>query len=304
MAETYGPLVRLWGVHPSQLPPASARGDDLKSFLAALLGEALPFLDFQNPRRANPWRHKSTRSFSNSAAPVMVFQRTVAGADLAEHSPPGKAAARDEFWALRMSRHADGAADGTASWGEFVRCFKEEHAAAEMAFTPSVVGTALEREWDCKGVEIEVEAGEGEGGGGGIWRDWTLKRESSTHRLGGPLRKRVFPVVQATAAREGRREIVIVQVAVRRGDDDDSTDGNKEEAGTVRGAYSSVEIIRETDDGMVEWIMGTASDAAGWVPQRVQNLAVPGQIAKDVDMFMRWVAEERKKREAGMLKGV
>ncbi|POR36430.1 Uncharacterized protein TPAR_03377, partial [Tolypocladium paradoxum] len=41
--------------------------------------------------------------------------------------------------------------------------------------------------------------------------------------------------------------------------------------------------------------MGTASDARGVLPAWVQRMAVPGQIAKDVDMFLGWIAEERKK---------
>ncbi|EQK98773.1 hypothetical protein OCS_05509 [Ophiocordyceps sinensis CO18] len=47
--------------------------------------------------------------------------------------------------------------------------------------------------------------------------------------------------------------------------------------------------------GGVEWTMATASDAGGVVPAWVQRLAVPAQIAKDVDMFLGWIADERDK---------
>jgi hypothetical protein len=200
---------------------------------------------------------------------------------------------RDEFWALRQSVHENSAVKGSASWAEFVRCFKEEHAVAEVAFTPGILGTTLNHEWDCTDVEIEA--------GGAQWTDLTLKREESTHQLPGPLKKRLFPVVQVTAAtlREGqRREVIVVQILARPGDDE------KVAEGVVRAAYSSVEVVRETAEGKVEWIMGTASDAGGILPMWMQKTAVPGQIAKDVDMFMKWVGEERKKENSEILKGL
>lgn len=47
-------------------------------------------------------------------------------------------------------------------------------------------------------------------------------------------------------------------------------------------AYVSVERIRFLpSNGEIEWIMATASDAGGVLPQFIQNLAVPGAIAKD-----------------------
>ena len=41
--------------------------------------------------------------------------------------------------------------------------------------------------------------------------------------------------------------------------------------------------------------MTTASDARGVLPKFVQALAVPGQIAKDVALFLSWIARERGK---------
>ena len=44
--------------------------------------------------------------------------------------------------------------------------------------------------------------------------------------------------------------------------------------------------------------MATASDAGGVLPQWLQNLAVPGKIAHDVDMFLAWIPSQRAKAES------
>lgn len=297
MGETYGPLVRLWGVQPSQLPPAGARQEDLKPLLTSILQEALPFIaslppplspslqPMESAQPASPWHLKDVKNYPNTISPVHVFTRAVLASDLEavvkEHNPSGvdSSIVSEETWALRRSIHEDNAAKGTACWGEFVKNIKEEHALAEKEYTPSVLGTKVDQEWDCTGIEIDFE--------GDTWADWTLKRESSTHKL--PLLKnRLFPVFQATASVKGRREFLVVQIATRQ------EEGEEIESGMVRAAYTSIERVREVEKGL-EWVMGTASDAKGIVPAWVQKLAVPGQIAKDVDLFMGWLGEQREK---------
>ena len=66
---------------------------------------------------------------------------------------------------------------------------------------------------------------------------------------------------------------------------------------TVEAAYVSVERIRKLG-GDIEWIMAAASDARGVLPRVVQNMAVPGQIAKDVPKFLAWIAREREQQQA------
>ncbi|KAH8737066.1 hypothetical protein BGZ61DRAFT_437586 [Ilyonectria robusta] len=306
MGEEYGPLVRLWGIHPSQLPLAGAKGDDLRPLLTSILKEALPFINLaQEPSSSgtSAWKPKSTKNFPHSTAIVKLYERTVATEHLRavveEHHPLGVDARniKPETWALRQSVHDDTATGGTASWAEFVRCFKERHAEAEVAFTPNIASTERRREWDCAGVEVEIEAG------GAAWVDWTLRSEESVHQLPAPLHRRVFPVVQATAAVRGRREFLVVQIAAQAGDDQTEA-GAAGHQNTVRAAYTSVEVVRETADGKIEWIMGTASNAGGVLPAWMQRMAVPGQIAKDVDMFMQWVATEREKKGSEILKGL
>jgi len=81
---------------------------------------------------------------------------------------------------------------------------------------------------------------------------------------------------------------------------------------TVIASYASIERIRKipspvtttpsegntttstaADHQKIEWLMALTSNAGGMLPQWVQNLAVPGQIAKDVPLFLGWIAKER-----------
>ncbi|KAH7163203.1 hypothetical protein B0J13DRAFT_538063 [Dactylonectria estremocensis] len=306
MSEEYGPLVRLWGIHPSQLPVSGAKGDGLKPLLTSILKEALPFISnvqAQSSDALPPWKPKSTKSFPHSTSPVQLYERTVPAEHLRAvfeaHHPPGVDAnlIRSETWALRQSVHDDAATRGTACWTEFVRCFKERHAEAEVTFTPNIISTTRRHEWDCAGVEVEMEAG------GTTWVDWTLRGEESLHELPKPLRRRVFPVVQATAAVRGRREFLVVQIAAQAGDEYTKS-GNAGDAEALRASYTSIELVRETASGKIEWIMGTASNAGGVLPVWIQRMSVPGQIAKDVDMFLYWIGTEREKKDSKILGGI
>lgn len=321
MTDKYGPLVRLWGFDKSQLPEEGATGEDLKPLLTSLLLEALPFIAGvpagQTASPGSDWKPRGIKTYPHSTAPVDIYERVVAAQDLqdvagsndrrlpqlgGQGAGAGVGKVPAEHWFMRRSTHEDEAADGTASWAEWVRSFKDEHAEAEKRFTPTVVGTEVLREWDCAGVEVEVDAGvEAQPDGqqsssSSSWSDWTLKLEQSTHKMPAPLKPRLFPVLQATASRAGgRREFLVVQVAYR--DLDLEARGAKEH---VRASYTSVERLREVDGGRsVEWVMATASDAKGLLPAWVQRPAMPGAVAKDVDMFLEWAAKQRQEAIRG-----
>ncbi|KAF3076361.1 hypothetical protein CFAM422_001255 [Trichoderma lentiforme] len=300
MAHQYGPYVRLWGIRPSQLPSENASAQDLTPLLQSILNEAVAFVDTVPPQpssssssassgRSNqgtgdgPWKAKGCRAFHHSAAPVHMFERVVSAEEL-------KAIAKDqnlpqatngskfkpETWSLRRSVHEGAKKAGTADWEEWLRCFKEGHADAEMKFTPTVMSHTLKKQWDCTGAEVTL--------GGDVYENITLKLEESVHKMPAPLNNRAFPVLQVTAAVRGRREFIVVQIAAV------PETLSSEEArsdGALRGTYTSVERFREVDEqGNVEWLMGTVSDARGVLPAWIQKMAVPGQIAKDVDMFL------------------
>lgn len=298
MAVGYGPRVHVWGIDPSQLPAESATAAQLSPFLESIFSEAIPFIedvpaesDSAETSSASSWQPKKTYHFDSSEAPVYLFEHKLNAEglratakehrDILPQVEPHKVS--DETWFLRRSTHRDAAERKTASYAEFREHFKEHHAESELAFTDTVVKTTPRREWDCAGVELQI--------GNETWVDWTLKLEESVHKLPFPLKKRVFPVLQATAAVKGhKREFMLVQIAFAGGPAEEN------ERGTVTAAYTSVERVREVGDGgQVEWVMGTASDAKGILPEFVQVLAVPDAVAKDVNIFMAWIADQRKK---------
>ncbi|EFZ00273.1 DUF3074 domain protein [Metarhizium robertsii] len=281
-------LIRLWGVEPSQLPSSASPPSDLLPLLTATWTEAVYFISkvhLESKTKTSPWHPIGVKRFPNSNAPVHLYQRVVSTPELVrvcEEHKINNTEERDlqpEVWALRRSVHQNTAATGTANWSEWVRCFKDNHAKAEKDFTPTVLNTCLMKKWKCKDIKIQLA--------GRTWVDWSMKWEESVHKLPFPLSKRVFPVLQVTAMTHNKQEFMVVQIAVK---DHDATPRN----GAVLGAYTSVERFRQTDGG-VEWIMGTVSDARGLLPRWIQKRAVPAQIAKDVDMFLGWIAEERKR---------
>ncbi|PFH59284.1 hypothetical protein XA68_12576 [Ophiocordyceps unilateralis] len=295
------PLVRLRGIDVStQVPPASATAQELRPLLGRILEEGLALLNSmpsgcqgeeeEGGEEGSKWKSKGIKTFAHSVSPVQLFERTM--------TDEGKGGRSGETWAMRRSVHQDKAASGTASWTEWERFIKREHAESEKAFTPTVLSTHLRRSWDCAADVQDMTMGEDDS----PWTDWTLKLQESVHKLPPPLQRRVFPVLQMTASARHRRDFIVVQIAVRNHDDDDDKD-NKDKAGAaagagvVSGAYTSVERVRDavSPDQGVEWLMATTSDARGLVPAWLQRLAVPGQIAKDVDLFLAWLVEEREK---------
>lgn len=267
-------LLRLQGIKTTDLPAPSAPADDLKPLAARLLAEALPLLD-----AAAAGRSRGLKTLAGSDARVQLSEVRVG----------------DDTWACRRSVHVDAARGGTASWAEFVRYLRDEHAAAEEAFTPTVLG----------------HRGAGCWGGGSVvvdgWDGVEVGVVEMKHKVPPPLRPRVFPVLQVIASAEGREdEFVVVSVTVadwgrRAGGEWGGMAGLSEDKGVVVGAYASVERARRVpagEDGAreIEWVMATASDAKGILPMWVQTRAVPGQIAKDVSLFLGWADGERRKR--------
>jgi len=307
-----GPWVRLEGISISQLPPGgkgvqptnpvsstekfsdgsgSTAAPDLKTFITNVLKESIPFIDDVAPKSggASTWKTKgSPKKYASSEAPVHLYERTVAGKDLDKVEGMSKFSAdrKDETWFCRRSCHRNKAEKGTASWEEFTRCFKEHHAESEDAFTPTVIGAREAMKWDASGIEVEVH--------GGRWINITVAVEEMKHKIDPkPLKNRTFPVVQVAAALAGTEEFLVVSIPL--------TDFNKSpyaefarDKSLVVAAYASIERVRVLpSNGDVEWIMATASNAGGVLPQWMQNLAVPGAVAKDVEMFLAWIPSQR-----------
>lgn len=290
-------MVRLWGVDSSQLPERSATSEELTPLLMSILLEAAPFIsdvpsDKQSPFDST-WKTKGRRQFPHSESIVYLYERTVPAEALQAVEQESQllhlknVKVQPETWYLRRSVHENAAKEGTASWDEWVRSFKEEHAQTEKQFTPTVLDTKVHQEWDCSGVEVELD--------GETWGQWTLKVEESTHKMPIPLKNRVFPVLQATTAAQSGKEFMVIQMAAK------GLDNVGQGQSVVEGQYTSIERLKQTQEG-IEWIMGTTSDAKGILPPWVQRMATPGMVAKDVEMFLSWIAKHRKRDKNGTMK--
>ncbi|KAI5920036.1 hypothetical protein F4810DRAFT_684476 [Camillea tinctor] len=304
-----GPLVRLWGIRSQDLPPQTATADELTPFFTAILEEAIPFIDSAAPKSPSPtnnnnklWKSKGSKSHPDSDARVEISERVVPARDLeavaaGDEKKSKEAKARPETWCCRRSVHADAARRGTASWDEFERCFRDEHAQSESRFTPSVAAAREAARWrGCEGVVAEPATqqieGEGEGQASQAWTHFGLALVEMRHKIGRPLLKdRTFPVLQMTCSLEGAREFLVVSIPVP------DFDAAREKGARVA-LYVAVERVRAVPGTRdIEWLMATASDAGGALPMWVQTLAAPGVIWKDVPLFLGWIAKERGERE-------
>jgi Protein of unknown function (DUF3074) len=306
MSSVFGPLVRLEGISINQLPPgavtaatSSKSGSaalDLKTFIKNAITEAVPFIDGVAPKSGGEttWRRKgSARRYAASDAAVYSYERIVPGKEL--DKIPGmnqfSADRRDETWFCRRSCHRNAAEKGTGSWEEFVYHFKDHKYESEAAFTSAIIGAREAITWDTKGLSIEAH--------GGRWVDIIMKVVEMKHKIDPkPLRNRIFPVLQLAASLAGAQELIVVSIPIPDIDKSPHAEYAKEK-NQVIAAYSAVERMRVLpDSGEIEWIMATASNAGGILPQWLQNLAVPGQIAHDVGMFLVWIPSQRKSNGA------
>jgi Protein of unknown function (DUF3074) len=298
MSTPLGPLVRLEGITIQQLPseskPAEAdsTAPDLKTFITDVINEAVPFIDGVAPKSGGQatWKKKgSGRRYSSSEALVYSYERTVPGKELDKISGMNQFSAdrKDETWFCRRSCHRNAAEKGTASWEEFVHSFKEHHHESEDAFTPSVIGAREAMAWDTVGIEVEAQ--------GGRWVSISLKVVEMKHKIDPkPLKNRTFPVLQLSISLADTQEFIVVSIPITDFDKSPQAEYARDKS-LVVAAYTSIERIRILpNSGEIEWIMATASDAGGVLPQWLQNLAVPGKVAHDVDMFLAWIPSQRK----------
>lgn len=253
-------------------PPPSA--PSATSLLTSLLNEALSLLSSAAPRGGHrpSWKQQpKPRSYPNSAAPVHLSS--------APHN--------GSTWFCRRSTHRDAAERGTASWSEFEAAFKIDHTSNEHSFTPSLATFAKIVFWK-EGVEdVSLEVPHER------WKGVSLELLEIVHHLPRPFRQRSFTVLQGIAERvdvdRDGGEFVVVTVPV------DAKWGiwPKE----VPAKYAAVERLQRVG-GNVEWVMATASRAGGVLPGWVQDMSVPRVVAKDVDFYLEWEAEQRVKRAA------
>lgn len=313
MNSPLGPFVRLEGISINQLPPdgkgetsgsrtassgksndelPSAASSEMRAFLKGVIAEAAPFIDAAAPKLGSPptWKTRGSKRFTSPNVLVELFELRVSGKELdkVRRTSQIRADCKDETWFCRRSRHRNAAEEGTASWDEFVHSFKEFHHQSEHAFTPSVIGAREAIVWNTPDIEIET--------GGDHWVNIGLAVVEMKLKIDPkPLKNRTFPVVQISAALTGAQEFLVVSIPLTDFDKSPYAEYARDKS-LVVAAYVSIERIRILPtSGEIEWIMATASDAGGVLPQWMQNLVVPGKIADDVDLFLRWIQSQRKK---------
>lgn len=269
------------------------------------------------------WKSKGIKRLSASDAPVTLTERVIHNTTTTTNSTSS------DIWACRHSIHTDAARKGTASWEEFVHWVRDEHAASEEAFTPAVLGHRVVAQWEGEGVKGvgDIQVG-GAGEEESTWHGFRILLVEMKHKLPPPLQPRVFPVLQVIASSSGgggavqegegegegrEQDEAFLVISIPIADWPPQANASKSadwattasssgcfaaDKGVVVGRYVSVEkVVRrvknqgaeEQGGKTIEWTMATASDARGVLPLWVQTKAVPGQIAKDVGMFLGWV---------------
>ncbi|KAK5952752.1 hypothetical protein OHC33_006345 [Knufia fluminis] len=223
----------------------------------------------------------------------------------------------DEHWYARRSYHhnhpSKSNAPGTASFEEFVYGLRDHHSRHEYDFTPTIYDARLICEWN---EELAQQLSESNS----RYTHTTMSIYEMCHKLPTPLNPRCFPVLVATAS-VSPDEFIAVTVPVditRCPSAFYSTGRNRSEGLDAQmrkpvtvGSYCAVErVVKYTkstthtdkegrvhshEEGgggggeEIEWIMATASHAGGNVPVALQRMGIPGGIAKDVGLFLKWI---------------
>ena len=122
------------------------------------------------------------------------------------------------------------------------------------------------------------------------------------HELPGPLTKRLFTTL-VVRAKLRVQSLIVAQIPVdisnvsqalyANGRHRQDGDSEKKRDKVTNGIYTSVERVKDQDDGQIMWEMAVASDAGGFLPMPVQKFSIPGAVAKDVGLVMDYLAKRR-----------
>ncbi|TKA78947.1 hypothetical protein B0A49_02088 [Cryomyces minteri] len=296
--------------HPLLSPYQTATSPDLSTFMTSILSDATTFMDTTLPSTFRPGAVKSSLP---SAARVQLLSREISAGE-------GKA----EAWFARRSTHTPQPSSGNASFAEFEAGLLDEHSLHESEYTPGVFDAWKVLDWGAEIAALSRAGGEGEVGRVGEYKAVVMSVHEMCHHIPFPLLNRVFPVLILSARTPSTGPLnatsssfIIVQIPValpsslasalyssgRHRQEGDETRKRKR---VVRGEYVSIERVKmvgsQIGDGVdgdmdkVVWEMATASDAKGWLPVALQKLGVPGAVVKDVGFFLKWTAEERRRK--------
>lgn len=339
MSATKSPMIRLSPIpfeelpaHPSFPDGSSNTRPDLLRFARALLDQGR---SLAQPTQFNAtFRPHSRKSSPPSPGAVEILSTTVSAADMGGlpwssssdeilRSKPARI--EDEHWFARRSYHraqpskgddskAAAAAEGTASWQEFVYGLRDQHSEHECQFTPSLYDARLVCDWT---EQVHDRLLPCSGTGGPEYTHATMAVYEICHRLPALVGPRCFPVLVVTASCSAADFVAVtVPVDVARFAGAFYSNGRNRAEGADRqmkkavtlGEYCAVERVsrcagqttREQGEASthvrrgqgadeIEWVMATASHARGNIPMAMQRMGIPGAIAKDVGLFLRWI---------------
>lgn len=305
-------------INDSPTPTISPHGT-VKGFLQDVIGSSSRFIDSVAPKDGGDSTWKRCGSLLSRMPNVRFFKRSV----LSELDPAaqdgGRVQQKKEVWYCRRSVHtaSDKIGDG-ASWEEFTRRLKQHHADTEFLSTPNVQGAREVEPLGAfnQGRDFIVDVD------GAQWNDVTMVIMEMDHKVMKGMKVRRFPVLLITASlqKPGRsgasKEFLVISIPIN-----DLYGNDPEDLNVVLASYAAVERIRilpidhptPGDGGKIEWIMattvrglcgecvvlynlltGTQSDAKiTWIPQKIQNLFIPGAIGKDVPLVLDYIRRNR-----------
>lgn len=265
--DTIGELVRLRGISLSMLPAGglgnlpplknnggqsnpprkglfnSSSPKTLKQFIRSVLDHSRKFIDGAVPKNGTKGWPKD--NFAGA------FSR---GKRIESYKYDRKSSGQgsdNETWFCRKSIHRNSREKGTATWEEFYRDIKQNHAATERLFDDSVFEAREAIRWEANNIQIELnDQGKVE-----QWNDITMSVIEMNHSVT-VVDNRTFPVVLITASLEGGQEFLVVSIPLNDFDKSDYAVHAKNPK-LVVGAYASIERVRVTDPGTVEWVMAT-----------------------------------------------
>ncbi|PAV23679.1 hypothetical protein PNOK_0074700 [Pyrrhoderma noxium] len=121
------------------------------------------------------------------------------------------------------------------------------------------------------------------------------------YKFSPPISNRTFTVLQVIEldTSSPKRSGLIVSIPI---DTSPDAELHKQEIHGVRGRYVSVERIQELEDGKIEWRMVTSSIPGGSIPSFVVHTSLPGQIANDVPLFLKWYESDKEYFKQGTSK--
>ena len=128
------------------------------------------------------------------------------------------------------------------------------------------------------------------------------------HKLPAPLIPRVFAeLVVSAKTPDGGLIVTQTPVNLRKlpaamySNDRNLNEGTslQKKKRTIVGEYVSIERARTTETNVIEWTMGTASDAKGALPLWLQRSQIGGAIAKDVGLVCGWLMKKRQTHSVG-----